>query len=132
VVIEGAWVATHRIDPLLLEAMDRLRPGDRHVAVTVVLRDDLRPSPPWTSAKFRRTRHLIDDLLGRVTDAVGPRSIDHLDVWRDAIRGAFIVHARVSFVERLLLQPEVGECLYDIPLFDIPEKAAETDQRAVE
>lgn len=106
-----------RVDPALLAAINSRRRGDRHIAVTVVLQKDLHPGQPATTGGFRKFQCTVDDLVERVSDlATGEPDW----VFTDPAKGAFELLARVSFVELLLLQPEVAECLNDLALYRLP------------
>ncbi len=105
-----------RVDPAVAAELARYRPYNDFVSVTIIVRRDLRPSPPWTDAKSRRFNHFVDELLYRVADTMEEddeiRMRPHVEgLMNDHTHGAIALDARVELIDKLLKQPEVAECL---------------------
>lgn len=105
--------------------MNRQRHMNGLVGVTVVIREDLRPGPPWSDAILRRFDRLVEDILDSVEVTVGPHPHwNHLGCFIDPWVGAFTLSARVSFLDELIKQPEVAECIDALDSIDLPETKA--------
>ena len=111
-----------RIDPKVASEMSKRRSLNELLRVGIVLRENLRPTPPWTDAAIRRFDRLVEDILDRVEEAIGPHPHgNHLGAWVDPERGGFQLSAHISFLDELVKQPEVAECIDDLDFIDLPE-----------
>jgi hypothetical protein len=105
-----------RVDPAAARELNDRRSRNGLADVTLILRADLVPSPPLTREKFNRYERMVEDILDRVTERVGPGGdeayrphVEWLTV--DPWRNACVLTARVRFIDELLKEPEVVECL---------------------
>jgi hypothetical protein len=117
------------VDLAVLAELAQSRPDNHPISTTIILRSDLKPTPPWTWTKFNRFNRLVDDILDRVTDLIGDDEdgiirphIDSLNV--DPTHAAISLIARVAFVDELLTQPEVAECLDGTAYYFLDEREA--------
>jgi hypothetical protein len=115
------------VDRAVLAELAELRADNHPISTTIILRSDLKPAPPWTWTKFNRFNRLVDDILDRVTDVIGDGEdgitrphIDSLNV--DPTHAAISLIARVAFVDELLKQPEVAECLDGAAYYFLDER----------
>jgi hypothetical protein len=119
-------LVTCRIDSQVAQAMNEARAHDGTVGVGILLKEDLRPAFPWTYDQFRAFDRLVEDILSRVEDTVGPHPHNnHAGAYIDPARGAFrLGAARVSFLDELLKQPEIAECVDRLKFMELPETEA--------
>ncbi len=119
--------AACRIDPQVVAQLNHGREceWDDLISVTLVFRDDLKPRPPFTVSAFKRFDRMVQDVFDRVNEKVGEDDdaiIPNVETYHSlADLGAYALTARVRFIDELVKQPELAECLTSEASIDLPD-----------
>jgi hypothetical protein len=113
-----------RIASEVIAELNQERALDGLVGVTILFRDDLKPRPPFYLRDFKSFDRMVEDVFDRVNLIVGEPDgvIPNLESYRTlAWHGAYTLVARVRFIDELVKQPEIAECLDWFADIDFPE-----------
>jgi len=106
------------VERALVQELDTMRGSHRYVWATLVLHEQYAPSRPWTPSKFADFDDLVQQMLERVVERIGPD--DDRTITVDPARGSIEVCGEVDFVEELIAQPEIRRALHGAVLYTFP------------